>query len=1087
MYSPIRKLHFQVLSRVTFRALAVAAAFATIALAQFTTANLGGIVNDSSGAPIPEARVTVRNLQTGFAQATSTNAVGAYQFSLLPVGVYSMTVEKQGFSTYVQDGLRLTVDRAANQNVTLQVGQVSEQITVTGEAELVETRVATGGQLIDKQRIEELPLQGRRPERLVYLAAGTVDLGRNACRICGHGGVYPGQETTGVNGAGIGQVNFQLDGTSHNDTYLNASLPFPNPDTVQEFNLQSSNFTAEYGNAAGGVVNIVARSGTNELHGTLFNFLRNGAMNSRQFFAPTQDALKRNQFGGTVGGPIVPNRLFYFGSYQGTQIRNTPAGVIRFVPTAAERAGDFSATPRQLVDPVSRQPLPNNQIPASRLNPVSRYFLDRIPLPNGAGGQLTFPGLPLEDTEHQFMGKVDYHAGAHQLSGRVFVTDFMRPAGIPGAGENILAARGGNQVRVSNYSLNHVYMIKPNLLLNSTFGMNLQRGGSLSGAPFGFAAAGSKVVGPESSTLNAPPALNLSVTDGFSIGTNHQGIFNRGDYTIRELVSWNVGSHDVRFGGEAVRVHNPITNTFQMMGNFGFNGQLSGNGLSDYMFGRASAFTQGGGEFKDLLGTRWSFFIQDNWRVNSRLTLNLGVRWDPYLPYYDREGRVVCFQPNSGRVSRRFPNAPMGLLYGGLANDEGCPTAGSEPNWGNIGPRVGFAYRVTNDGRTSLRGGFGLFYTPIQSSHMNPYTNIAPFAGTFTLNDVAFEDPYGSKGMANPFPANFGPTIPGGDFVFSPNNNIRAYFAPDFRIPQLASWSLRLERQIGQDWVASVAYIGNKGTYLMYLIDENQAVFGPGATVANTQQRRIYPNFGMVRRTDSGGNSHFHSAQVNLEKRFGRGYSILTNYTWSRTIDDAQAGSLVVNPYDRRQNRGLAGEDIEHNFKFSNIYSVPTLRVNPVAAKIVNGWQLNAILIAQSGFPFSVASGRDNSFSGIGSDYADYLGGPAMFAGDRTRNDRVFKWFDTSQFTANAIGTFGNSGRNIIRGPNFFQADLGVVKNTPITERVQLQFRGEVFNVTNNANFRLPNANAASAQFGRITAVTEDSQRIIQLALKLSF
>ncbi|MBM3758234.1 MAG: hypothetical protein FJW38_30195 [Acidobacteria bacterium] len=1056
-------------------------------LAQFTTASLGGIINDSTGAPVPDAKVTVRNLETGFVQAAASNSTGAYQLSLLPVGTYRLTVEKQGFATYSQEGLTLAVGQLANQNVSLKVGQVNEQITVTSEAELIQTRSATGGQLVDRKNIEELPLQGRRPERLVYLAAGTVDLGRNACRICGHGGVYPGQETAGVNGAGIGQVNFQLDGTSHNDTYLNASLPFPNPDTVQEFNLQSSNFTAEYGNAAGGIVNIVARSGTNQVHGTAFNFLRNGALNSRQFFAPQQDALKRNQFGGTLGGPIVRNRLFFFGSYQGTEVRNTPAGNIRFVPTVAERAGNFSATPRQLVDPVSRVPVPGNVIPASRINPVSRYFLERIPLPNGPGGQLTFPGLPLEDTEHQFMAKGDYQTGAHQLSSRLFVTDFGRLAGIPGDGGNLLAARGGNEVRVTNFSLNHVYVLRPSLLLNSTFGLNLQRGGSLSGAPFGFAAAGAKVVGPESSTLKAPPALNLSVTDGFSIGTNHQGIFNRGDFTIREVLSWNKGNHELRFGDEAVRVHNPITNTFQMMGNFQFNGQLSGNGLSDFMFGRASAFTQGGGEFKDLLGTRWSFFAQDNWRVSPRLTLNLGVRWDPYLPYYDRQGRVVCFQPNSGRVSKRFPNAPMGLLYGGDNADAGCPVAGSEPNWGNVSPRLGFAYRLTNDGKTSVRGGFGLFYTPIQSSNMNPYTNIAPFAGTFTLNDVAFEDPFGSKGMANPFPANFGPTIPGPDFVFSPNNAIRAYFAPDYRIPQLASWSLRFERQLRGDWVASLAYIGNKGTFLQYTIEQNPALFGPGATVANTQQRRVYPNFGNVRRTDSGGNSNFHSMQLNLEKRFAKGLSMLTNYTWSRTIDDAQAGSLVVNPFNRRQNRGLAGEDVEHNFKLSSIYELPRVQSGGVAGKLANGWQVSGIVIAQSGFPFSVTSGRDNSFSGIGSDFADFLGGTAKLPGNRSRGDQVLQWFDTSRFTANAIGTYGNSGRNIIRGPGFLQADASILKNTSITERVQLQFRGEVFNVLNRPNFRLPNSTATSAQVGRITAVVDDNQRIIQLGLKLLF
>lgn len=1056
------------------------AASSSLLTAQFTTASLGGSISDSSGAAVPEATVTVRNTGTGFTQTAQSGVTGSYLFSRLPLGTYELRVEKTGFGSQTQSGIRLTVDQMATQNIVLSVGQVSEQVTVQAEPELIATRTATGGQLVDQRQIKELPLQGRRPERLIYLAAGTVDLGRNACRICGHGGVYPGQETAGVNGAGLAQVNFQLDGTSHNDTYLNAGLPFPNPDSVQEFNLQSSNFSAEYGNAAGGVVNIVTRAGTNEFHGSWFHFIRNGAMNARQFFAPVRDSLKRNQFGGAFGGPIVKQKLFFFGTFQGTRLRNTPAGLIRFVPTAEQRRGDFSnLLPRQLVDPVSRQPVPGNIIPASRLNPVSRYFLDFIPLPNGPGGQVTFPGFPVQQTENQFMPKIDYTSGRHQLSGRYYFTDFDFPAGIDKV--NILAARSGNAVRLQNISINHVFTLSPTFLLTSTFGLNRQRGGSLPGAPFSFRDAGSKLLGPQDSELKFPPSLNLSVTDGFSIGTSHKGDFDRGDFTIREVATKIRGNHEIRFGGESVRVTNHITNSFQMMGNFTFNGQLSGNGLSDYMFGRASSFVQGGGEFKDLKGVRWSFFVQDNWRVTKRLAVNLGVRWDPYWAPYDRQGRVVCFQPRGGQRSTRYPNAPVGMLYGG---DNACPVAGHDANTWNIGPRIGAAYRLTEDGKTSLRGGFGLYYTPIQTSNTNPYTNIAPFAGTFSLQDLAFEDPYGSKGLTNPFPQNFGPRVPGPEFTFAPINDIRAYFARDYRIPQLATWSIRLERQFLKDWVGSIAYLGNKGTFLQVTLDENPAIFGAGATVGNTQQRRVYPNFGRVSRTDAGANSSFQSVQWNLEKRFASGYSILTNYTWSRTIDDVNN----INPFNRSAYRGLAVEDIKSNFKFANVWDVPRLKVNSAAAKhLLHGWQMNGIVTWQSGFPFSVASGRDNSFTGVNGDLADFRGGNPNLSSSRSRNDQLFQWFDTSLFTANALGTFGNSGRNIIRGPKFFNADFGLLKDTAITERMGLQFRAEFFNVFNNPNFRLPNSNASSAQFGRITAVVDDNQRIVQLALKLSF
>ncbi len=255
----------------------------------------------------------------------------------------------------------------------------------------------------------------------------------------------------------------------------------------------------------------------------------------------------------------------------------------------------------------------------------------------------------------------------------------------------------------------------------------------------------------------------------------------------------------------AAAVHNSgIINTFQMAGQVTFNGQLSGFGLSDFMFGRLSRYRQGGGEFKDLKGTKWGFFLQDNWRVNSRLNLNLGIRWDPFIPYYDREGRVVCYQPGTSQRSGRFPNAPLGFLFGGDDNpDPGCPQAGFENRWGNFGPRVGLAYRLTEDGKTSLRMGGGIYYTPIQSSQMNPFTNIAPFAGTFSLDDVAFEDPFGSFGLENPFPNNFGNTLPDSNFEFSPINDIRRYFAPDFKVPQLITWNVRLERQLGSDVVTS--------------------------------------------------------------------------------------------------------------------------------------------------------------------------------------------------------------------------------------------------------------------------------------------
>jgi hypothetical protein len=1050
---------------------------------QYTTASFGGTVVDPNSAVLPQSQVTVRNVDTGFTQSATTDDSGAFLFPRLPVGSYELRVERTGFSRYVQTGITLTVDQAASLTVVMQVGQVTEEVTVEANAELVGTRNGTLGQLVDQQRVVELPLNGRMAQSLVFLAAGTVDLGRNGCRICGHGGVYPGEQTAGVNGAGMAQVNYQLDGAGHNDTYLNVNVPFPNPDAVQEFNLQSSNFTAEYGNAAGGIVNIVTRSGTNEIHGTVFEFLRDGSLNARNFFAPAKDTLKRNQFGGSAGGPILRNKLFYFGTYQGTRIRSEAAGRVAFVPTAAERAGDFSSFSGQLVDPVTRQPFPNNQIPPDRISPVAKYFLNWIPLPNRGGRELNFVGTEQTETENQFMTKVEYNRNGHQISGRYFFTDYDRPAVVPE--DNILAASNtGNAVRVQNISVNHTFSIRPTLLLTSTFGFNRQRGGSLSSSPFSYPDAGVRISSAAASALQAPPEIVMSVTGGFSINTNHLGDFDRGDFTIRENLTAIFGPHEMHFGGEVVRLSNHITNTFRMDGNFTFNGQLSGDGLADFLMGRASTFVQGGGEFKDLKGTRWGFFAQDNWRVNQALTLNLGVRWDPYFPYYDREGRVVCFEP--GAKSQRYPNAPAGVLYGGDDHDPGCPVGGSEANVWNIAPRLGFAYRLGEDGRTSLRGGYGHFYTPIQASAFNPFTNIAPFAPGFSFDGVSLEDPFGSVGVPNPFPEQYGPRVPGAEATFVTPTELRAVFAQDFRTPLLASWNLSIERQVGADWVFRAAYIGNKGSYFFGAAENsreiNPAIYVPGAsTVGNTQARRQYQDYSRIGLYESTNTTKYNSLQLNAEKRFGKGLSVLASYTFSKKEDDYG----WTTPDDRSFDNGLSREDVPHNFRFSNVWQLPRANVHRVLGAVINGWMMNSMVTWQSGFPFTVTSGRDNSFTGINRDRADFLGGDADLGSDRPHGEMVARYFDTSKFVVNAIGTFGNSAKNMLRGPGYFNTDVALLKVTTVREGVDVQFRAEFFNIFNNVNFNAPNSNVSSAQFGRITSALDP--RIVQFGLKLLF
>ena len=437
--------------------------FPNLVIGQFTTASLSGTVVDPSGAAIPDAKVTVQNTDTGFTQTVAASTTGDYLFPRLPVGNYKLTVEKQGMTTYSQSGIKLEVSQAATQKVTMSIGAVSQEITVAGDASLVTTQSATVSQVINERQVVELPLDGRQVQQLVFLAAGVTDTTAHYCGSNCEGGTYPGEQYAKASGTFSESINYQMDGVAYNDTYINTNLPFPNPDAIQEFSVQGTNMSAEYGNAVGGVVNVVSKSGTNQIHGDVFEFLRNGDLNARNFFAPTQDTLKRNQFGGSVGGPIQKDHLFYFGTYQGTRTQSASAEDIAFVPTAAERTGNFSALLPgvQLTDPLNNNlPFAGNQIPANRLSSVSQYFLNDIPLPNGPGNQITYLGPSQRQNDDQFMTKVDYVRGKHQISGRYFFTNFdQQPFK---ATTDVLQVDGsGNHVRVQNIAVTDTYTREP--------------------------------------------------------------------------------------------------------------------------------------------------------------------------------------------------------------------------------------------------------------------------------------------------------------------------------------------------------------------------------------------------------------------------------------------------------------------------------------------------------------------------------------------------------------------------------------------------------------------------------------------------
>ena len=1063
--------------------LLLASGFSGSLTAQYTTSTLGVSVSDSSGAPLPDATITIHNVDTGLQKVSTSGSNGAFTFSALPIGTYSLSVEKTGFSPFSQAGITLTVDHPESVSVSLKVGGVSEQVTVTADAALINTESGTVGQLINSSSIQDLPLNGREPQALLFLAAGTVNETGNYCLVNCQGGVYPGEQDANVGGAGPRAVNYQMDGGGHNDTYLNTNLPFPNPDAIQEFNVETDNLSAQYAIGAGAVVNIITKSGTNRIRGSLFEFVRNGDMNAKNYFASTQDTLKRNQYGGAVGGPIIKNRLFYFGTYQGTKVRSSAAGDVAFVPTADERTGDFSKSGITVTDPLTGQPFTGDVIPSSRLSAPAQYFLNYIPLPNGANGQLTFQGANVVQNDDQYLIKINWNQSKNSVSGSWFWTRFNEPPDVSAGKKNLIASDGnGNEVTVKNLALNDTFTLSPKVLFNTWYSWSSQTGGSLSGAPFGFPSAGIQVAAPN------PPEITMNVNGFFSVATNHQGTFNRGDYSLREDVTLERGRHDIHFGGEALHISNDLINTYNMSGNFTFGGTLSGSNLSDFLLGTASNFVQGGGEYKNLNGVLWSLYMQDNFRVNPNLMLEVGLRWDPYFPYTEQRGRVVCYLPGAGTPSARFPNAPPGMLFGG---DPGCPKGGSENDAMNLAPRLGFSYRL--DANTVIRGGAGLYFTPPGLHESNGMVDTAPFSPQFNYTGVVdFADPYSSIGIANPFPAQYATNSPSSDVAFTLPVSIYGTFQHDWHLPQLATWNLNVERQFRSSWVGRVSYAGNKGTYLASGVlgfnEQNPAIYVPGeSTEANTQQRRLNPQFGSVGLFSSANNSHYNSLRLNVEKRFSHGFSMLANYTYSRMTDDFSPNGAngQTDPFDRKLDYGPSSDGVPSVFNFSGSEAIPAAPLHGIAAKLLNGWQVTALTNWRSGYAYSIFSNVDNSFSGIGSDRADYVGGNTSLDSSRPHSELAQEYFNVAAFTPNAVGTFGNSGKNILRGPRYFDTDMGLIKNFSVVESTTLQFRAEFFNVFNNVNFNLPQNYLGTASTGQITSASDP--RILQLALKLSF
>lgn len=1056
---------------------AVCLAAAAVVWAADPTGTIAGTIQDPTGATVGGARVSVASTATGLTREVRSGTDGSYVFPLLPVGVYNVSVEAQGFKNMEQQGIEVRADKNSSLVITLQLGSATQSVTVESNAQLVETRSGALSEVISQRSIVELPLNGRNAASLILLSPGTADL--NAGNAGGSGDTqqtvtYPGAQSISSNGARADMVNYNLDGGSNQDHYTNVNNPFPNPDAVEEFSVQTNSFSAEYGRGNGAIVNVVTKSGTNQFHGTAFDFLRNGALNARNFFAADTDQLKRNQYGGSFGGPVVKDKLFFFFSYQGTQVRNISQGNSATVFTNAERNGDFSGLSTQLKNPFTGAPYPNNQIPQSSFTPASARILQLIPTAATSDG-VTYYDRPQNDHENQYLGRVDYNLNKQRIYGRYFYSRYGRDAVV--GSTNIISSARGFDLWDQGAAFSHTYNFSGSLLNNFIVSYNRNNGTIISGAPFSFASLGIPIAATD------PTEIQLGVSGYFSIGTGHPGMFNRHNFHYSDSLHWVIGSHELAIGGEFMRMAVDISNTYRQNGQYTFaTTRFSGSPLADFLVGYTQKFIQGGGEAAARRGNLGSLFIQDNYRVSRKLNLNLGLRWDPFIPYYDEKGRTECFLP--GMQSTRFPNAPQGYLFAG---DKGCPDGGFQSSWWQFAPRFGFAYNIGGRGQTTVRGGWGLFYQPPFVEAFNNMVDSAPFSPQYQFFGVPMMNPYQST--PNPFPAQFAPQLPPSNVAFANPLSLAVSYQPNWRPSQAMNWNLTIEHQVAKDVVIRVGYVASKGTHLAYNTDVNAPLPSPAATADNEDERRPYQQYQQITQDQSNANSIYNSLQAGIDKRFSRGLTIGANYTWGKSIDAVSYqtdldGINIINPYNVRAYRGVSDYNVPHRFVLNYLWQIPSPRQR-FAKAVLGGWETSGIWTWQSGFPLNITSGGDYSFSlpVRSDDQAQVIATPHYTSGSRAA--RIAEWFTTDAFTEPALNSFGNAGRNILIGPGTFNVDFSAHRTFALGERFRLQYRAEFFNFFNHPQLNNPDTTLSDSNFGRITDARDP--RIMQMALKFIF